>query len=318
MHPAGDGDRSASTRPDSESAACACAVAVRHGAAGQAPLAGSRARVPCSLDGLRCWCEVARAPGCDHPLSEDEERVSPSQPTAALAGRWSVLASAHGAAVGRRSLSTALATRVPERVQTQTQARARAHTRTHARARARAHAHAHTHMHTHTHTHTQSYAQRHTHRTGWRAKPLWMLLYRVQARCFDRFRPLLSAVAPLGALRVCERASVWDTVCEIVLQNDIITSSQYIDVAPPPVVRALLEAYPLAIWVPFSVPVCPGVQAGALLGTHRSETIGCPIPPLLWASTSVCARSDLTVTSTPRGLACLTDATVACGRRARR
>ncbi len=41
-------------------------------------------------------------------------------------------------------------------------------------------------MHTHTHTHTQSYAQRHTHRTGWRAKHLWMLLYRVQARCFDR------------------------------------------------------------------------------------------------------------------------------------
>jgi hypothetical protein len=109
---------------------------------------------------------------------------------------------------------------------------------------------------------------------------------------------------------------VWDTVCEIVLQNDIITSSHYIDVAPPPVVRALLEAYPLAIWVSFSVPVCPGVQAGALLGTHRSETIGRPIP--LPVGQHVRARSDLTVTSTPRGLACLTHATVACGRRVRR
>jgi hypothetical protein len=204
MHPAGNGDRSASMRPDSESAACACAVAVRHGAAGQAPLAGSRARVPSSQDGLRCWCQVACAPGCDHPLSEDEAEVSPSQPTAALAGRWSALASAHGAAVGRRSLSTALATRVSVRVQTHTQARARAYTH----ARTHTSTHAHTHAHAHTHTHTQSYAQRRTHRTGWRAKHLWMLLYTVQARCFDRFRPLLSAVDPLGALRVCERASV--------------------------------------------------------------------------------------------------------------
>ena len=90
MHPAGDGDGgSASMRPDNESAACACAVAVRHGAAGQAPLAVSQTRVPCSLDRLRCWCEVACAPGCDHPLSEDEAEVSPSQPTAAPAGRWS-------------------------------------------------------------------------------------------------------------------------------------------------------------------------------------------------------------------------------------
>ena len=76
----------------------------------------------------------------------------------------------------------------------------------------------------------------------------------------------LSGWLPLH-LAVVDRSasSVWDTVCEIVLQNDIITSSHYIDVAPPPVVRALLEAYPLAIWVPFSAPVRPGVQVGALL-----------------------------------------------------
>ena len=46
-------DKRRECRPDNESAACSCAVAVRHRAA-QAPLAVSRARVPCSLDGLRC------------------------------------------------------------------------------------------------------------------------------------------------------------------------------------------------------------------------------------------------------------------------
>ncbi len=87
--------------------------------------------------------------------------MSPSQPTAALAGRWSALASAHGAAVGRRRLNTALATRVPVRVQT--------HTRTgaHARARARAHIRTHTHTrartHTRTHTHTHTCTRRATH-----------------------------------------------------------------------------------------------------------------------------------------------------------
>ena len=84
MRPAGDGDRSASIRPDSESAACACAEAVRPGASGPAPLAVSRARVPGSLDGLRCWCQVACVPACDHALSEYEAEASPSQPTAEL------------------------------------------------------------------------------------------------------------------------------------------------------------------------------------------------------------------------------------------
>ena len=72
MEPAGGGDRSASIRTDSESAACACAVpvAVFHGrAAGQAPLAVSRARVRCSLDGPRCWCQVACVACCDRALS---------------------------------------------------------------------------------------------------------------------------------------------------------------------------------------------------------------------------------------------------------
>ena len=70
----------------SASAACACAVAVRHGAAGQAPLAASRAKVPCSLDGLPCWCQAAYAPNCDYPLSEDEDEaeVISLQPTAEL------------------------------------------------------------------------------------------------------------------------------------------------------------------------------------------------------------------------------------------
>ena len=71
-------------RPDRESTACGCVVAVRHGAAGQAPLAVARARVPCSLDGLRCWCQVACAPGCDQALSDAEAEVSPSQRTAEL------------------------------------------------------------------------------------------------------------------------------------------------------------------------------------------------------------------------------------------
>jgi hypothetical protein len=94
MHPARDGDSDRSKFgfdvTHSASAACACAVAVRHGAAGQAPLAVSRARVPCSLDGLRCWCQVACFPGGDHPLSEDDsedeaEVISESmQPTAEL------------------------------------------------------------------------------------------------------------------------------------------------------------------------------------------------------------------------------------------
>ena len=72
--------------PDSESATCACAVAVRHGAAGQAPLAVSQTRVPCSLDGLRCWCQAAYGPDCDYPLSEDEDEaeVISLQPTAEL------------------------------------------------------------------------------------------------------------------------------------------------------------------------------------------------------------------------------------------
>ncbi len=78
--------------------------------------------------------------------------MSPSQPTAALAGRWSALASAHGAAVGRRTLSTALATRVPVRVQTHTRTGARAHARAHTRTRARTHTRAHTHARTRTHT----------------------------------------------------------------------------------------------------------------------------------------------------------------------
>ena len=57
---------------------------LRHGAAGQAPLAVSRARVPCSLDGLCCWCQVVCIPGCDRPLSKDEAEPSPWQPTAEL------------------------------------------------------------------------------------------------------------------------------------------------------------------------------------------------------------------------------------------
>ena len=114
MHPARDGDRSAQMRPTSESAARACAVAVRHGAAVQAPLAASRARVRCSLDGLRCWCQVAWVPGCDHALSEDEAEVRSSQPTAELVD--GALNSAHGADVSRRTLSTALLTRVPVQV----------------------------------------------------------------------------------------------------------------------------------------------------------------------------------------------------------
>ena len=60
-------------------------------------------------------------------------------------------------------------------------------------------------------------------------------------------------------------SSVWDTVCEIVLDNDIVTSSHYIDVAPPPVVRALLEAYPLAIWV----RRCNTRRAAPRRSTHR-------------------------------------------------
>ena len=71
-------------RPDRESTACGCVVAVRHGADGQAPLAVARARVPYSLDGLRCWCQVACAPGCDQALSDAEAEVSPSQRTAEL------------------------------------------------------------------------------------------------------------------------------------------------------------------------------------------------------------------------------------------
>ncbi len=133
-------------------------MTARRGAAGQAPV--SQTSVPCSLDGLRCWCQLACAPGCDHPLSEDQAEVSHSQPTAALAGGWSALASAHGAAVGRRSLSTALATRVPVRVQTHTQARARTYARARARVRAHTHTYTHARAHTRTHTHTHTRAQK--------------------------------------------------------------------------------------------------------------------------------------------------------------
>ena len=104
MHRAGDGGRSASMRRDRESAACACAVAVRHGAADQAPLAASRARVPCSLGGCAVgeWSRVSVAAiTC---CRRTRREVSPSQPTAELV------------AVGRHILSTALATRVQVRV----------------------------------------------------------------------------------------------------------------------------------------------------------------------------------------------------------
>ena len=37
-----------------------------------------------SLDGLSCWRMVACVRGCDHPTSEDEAEMSPSQPTAEL------------------------------------------------------------------------------------------------------------------------------------------------------------------------------------------------------------------------------------------
>ena len=75
-----------------------------------APLAFSRARFPCSLDGLCCWCQVVCIPGCDRPLSKDEAEPSPWQPTAELVD--GALNSAHGAAVGPCTRSTALATRV--------------------------------------------------------------------------------------------------------------------------------------------------------------------------------------------------------------
>ena len=80
-------------------------------------------------------------------------------------------------------------------------ARARTHRHTHTRART----HTRTRTHTHTHTHTQSYAQRHTHRTGWRAKHLWMLLYRVQARCFDRAPITQARTGHCSCSRCCRR-----------------------------------------------------------------------------------------------------------------
>jgi hypothetical protein len=60
---------------------------------------------------------------------------------------------------GRSSLSTALATRVPVRVQTHT--RARAHTHTHACTRARAHTHTYTHARAQTHARTRTHTRTH-------------------------------------------------------------------------------------------------------------------------------------------------------------
>jgi hypothetical protein len=144
-------------------------------------LAVSRARVPYSLDGLRCWCQVACVPGCDHALSDDEVEVSPSQPTAELVDGARYTAPT---APLLADVPLALqATRVPVRVvgyarsawapsctglrscdfPTGTQ---RYLICTGARARARTHAHEHKHTHMRESTHTHSTTHRMARRTS--------------------------------------------------------------------------------------------------------------------------------------------------------
>jgi hypothetical protein len=96
-------------------ALCACAVAVRHGAADQAPLAASRASVPLQ-PGWAALLVSGRV--CPWLRSRAVGGRGGGEPSAADsgAGRWNALNCAHVAAVGRRTRSTALATRVAVRV----------------------------------------------------------------------------------------------------------------------------------------------------------------------------------------------------------
>ena len=176
-HPAGDGDRSPSMRSNGKSAACACTVAVRHGAAGRAPLAVSRARGLPLQPGWAALLESGRV--CPWRRSSAVGRCGGGEPFAADsgAGRWSARNSARAAAVGRRTLSSAaLATRAPLGVVGYTRS-AWAHICTGLAAatsppglglsaahlhRARTYRDKHAHTHTHADTHTQTHA--HTHR----------------------------------------------------------------------------------------------------------------------------------------------------------